>query len=157
MFDESQDRGRASEYADADAPTDFESTWNDIGYDATVATRWVYAFVLSDLTRVKVGMVGNGSRLAKRHREVAADHDPRLWYAADVAIPDVDSQTVEGIEMSMQTWLALAAGLPFAGFVDWLIIPPDHLARGYDAEAWRRLLRQARAAVLGWRDLTPDL
>lgn len=153
---EDETPGRASEYLDLGRPEDVVASWNHTGYDITVGTRWVYAFVHSTRARVKVGMVGRGSRLAVRHREVAARHpDPLLWYAADVAIPAVDAQTVEGIEASMQTWLALRAGLPFSGYVDWLAVPEGHPARAFGAGAWQHLLQQARDVILSWRDHDP--
>lgn len=134
-------------------PPDHEPEWNAAGYDMALATRYVYAFVRSDRSRVKVGTVGRWSRLASRLREVANQTgDPDLWHAADVAVHNIDGHALEGIEASMQTWLAFAAGLPFAGAVDWLTIPDGSPARDFDAEGWQQLVDQALATVLAWRE-----
>lgn len=87
----------------------------------------MYAFLAGDGSEVKVGMVGAAERLVPRLREVSVrHHDPDLRMVARVAVPNVDSQTVERVEAVIRHWLVAAATFEHAGRVDWLEVadPP---------------------------------
>ncbi len=98
--------------------------WNDTGYDLTRQERFVYAFLTSSGTEVKVGMVGVEARLAPRLREVAKKwNDPGLRMVGHWVVPHVNSQTVEHVESVIRHWLVVAAGFEHSGRVDGLTVP----------------------------------
>ncbi len=132
--------------------------WNEAGYDLTRTTRFVYAFLRSDGSRVKIGTVSRVERLELRRREVArscGDHGLRM--VAHVAIDEIDSHELEGYEGALQLFLSLAAGLPFGHAVDWLEVPGDSPVRDYDDGQWQDLLDRALATIDTWRENPVDL
>lgn len=131
--------------------------WNDAGYDLAKTTRFVYAFLRSDASRVKIGTVSRVERLEHRRREVSARcNDAGLRMVAHVAIDDIDSHVLEGYEGAIQLYLHLAVGLEFGHAVDWLAVPDDSPVRNYDADQWQQLLNDGVQAIDQWRNENAD-
>jgi hypothetical protein len=105
-----------------------ERKWNSGGYDETITDRWLYAVAAPNDFKVKIGMVLDEDRLARRLTELRRQHGQKdLMMIAKSRVQNVNHEETEHIEYAVRLWLTRAHRFSFMGKVDWLTAPPNFL------------------------------
>ena len=121
-----------------------ERKWNSGGYDETITDRWLYAVAAPNDYKVKIGMVLDEDRLARRLTELRRQHGQKdLMMIAKSRVQNVNHEETEHIEYAVRLWLTQAHGFAFMGKVDWLRAPSD-----CPQDRWQDLLDTAVRASL---------
>jgi 2-succinyl-5-enolpyruvyl-6-hydroxy-3-cyclohexene-1-carboxylate synthase len=103
-----------------------ERKWNSGGYDEIITDRWLYAVAAPNELNVKIGMVLDEDRLARRLTELRRKHRQQdLMMIAQSRVPNVNHEETEHIEYAVRLWLTRAHRFSFMGKVDWLTAPPN--------------------------------